>query len=207
METTRPLLLILAALTLGGCATMDKSECRTADWQTIGIEDGARGRPISYIGNHRKACAEYGVQPDLAQYRLGHANGIARFCTDDNGFSQGRAGRAYQDVCPQELRGQFLAGYDTGLELYQLNRDIEQMQRQVEEQKGELVELENRMLNVETLLVSGAISAADRRSLLQQFKQLQSHQALLEAEIRNLEIAAARKQGEYDVLDASHGYY
>jgi hypothetical protein len=34
------LFLLMAA----GCATLDKDECRTADWYAIGQEDGARGR-------------------------------------------------------------------------------------------------------------------------------------------------------------------
>jgi hypothetical protein len=44
-----------------GCATLSESECEAADWRIIGLEDGAAGKPISQIGKHRKACAEYGV--------------------------------------------------------------------------------------------------------------------------------------------------
>ncbi len=207
MDIARPLVLLLSVLLLGGCATMDKSECRAADWQTIGLEDGIEGRSVSYIGNHRKACAEYGIQPDLAQYQRGHATGIRQFCTPDNGFRQGRGGLRYADVCPAALRGAFLAGYETGRELYQIKADISQLQQQADRHKQELSTLADNMNNVETLLVSGAISNNDRQSLLNQFKQQQSRQAILEAEIRSLELEAARKQGEFDVLNASHGYY
>lgn len=32
---------------LSGCASMDKEECATADWYTVGLEDGAKGRGSS----------------------------------------------------------------------------------------------------------------------------------------------------------------
>lgn len=35
-----------------GCATLDKDECRTADWYAIGLEDGARGRAIERLGSN-----------------------------------------------------------------------------------------------------------------------------------------------------------
>lgn len=206
MNSYQPPLLVLLSLLAGGCASMDKSQCRAADWQMIGIEDGAKGRALSYIGNHRKACAEFGIQPDLNQYEYGHQAGLAQFCTSDNGFKQGRAGHNYNAVCPAELRGGFAAGFEAGRELYQLTAQISQMLQQVKSEKAELAALQQNMDNVEKVLVSAAISVADRQSLLNQIKQMQTRRTTLENDIRDLELAAARKQGEYDVLDASHGY-
>jgi predicted nucleic acid-binding Zn-ribbon protein len=198
---------ILIALLVSGCATMDKSECRQADWQMVGIEDGAKGHPVSYIGNHRKACAEYGVQPDLAQYQLGHQAGLVQFCTASNGFNQGRAGRKYNEVCPAGLREQFVRGYNTGRELNLLNSEIDHMRRDAELKKDEMAELEERINNIETVLVSGAISVKDRETLLEQFKKLQSRLTTLENDIRGLNLAVARRQHEYEILDSSHGFY
>ncbi len=197
---------VLLLLMAGGCATLDKSECREADWKIIGLEDGASGHPLSYIGNHRRACAEYGIKPDLALYELGHANGLKRFCTADNGFSQGRAGRSYNNVCPAALRGQFLAGYDTGRELHALSSDIERMQEDVRTMQSELDESMKRQINVENLLVTGTISASTRQSLLDQVKKMQTNNTALQISIRETELEAARLQGEYDVLNASHPY-
>ena len=36
-------------LLLGGCASLDKAECVNADWYTIGLEDGARGREVERL--------------------------------------------------------------------------------------------------------------------------------------------------------------
>jgi hypothetical protein len=198
---------ILAALLVTSCATMDKSECRQADWQMIGIEDGARGHPVSHIGSHRKACAEYGVQPDLAQYQLGHQSGLTQFCTASNGFNQGRAGRKYNEVCPAELREQFVRGYNTGHELNQLHSEINHMSHDADLKKVEMTELEKRIQNIETVLVTGAISAKDRKTLLEQYKEMQLRMTTLESDIRDLELTVARKQHEYDILDSSHSFY
>jgi hypothetical protein len=206
MTKFKTMLAVLLSLMAGGCATLDKSECREADWKIIGLEDGARGHHLSYIGNHRKACAEYGIKPNLALYERGHANGLKQFCTADNGYSQGHAGRAYNNVCPATLSGQFLAGYDTGRELYTLSSDIGRMQNDVRTMQTELDESTKQQINVENLIVSGAISAHTRQSLLDQFKQMQTNNTALQNSIRETELEAARLQGEYDALNAAHPY-
>ena len=197
---------VLLSLLAGGCATLDKSECREADWKIIGLEDGAKGRPLDYIGNHRKACAEYGVTPDLANYKRGHASGLQRFCTADNGFSLGRVGGAYKNVCPSALSGGFLAGYDTGRQLHALSSDIERMQKDVKAMQTELDASAKRQRNLEKLLVSGTISANMRKSLLDQVKEMQTNNTALEISIHETELEAARLQGEYDVLNSMHSY-
>lgn len=193
-------------LLLTGCATMNESECASADWRLIGLEDGARGQPLAFLGRHRKACAEYGIAPDLAVYERGHADGLRQYCTPDNGFRQGRSGRRYHGVCPGSLEGGFVAGYETGLELHQLSQMIAHLQRDVRAMQSELVELNEEQRKVETRLVSGSPSVADRKSLLDRFKQLQTDIAALEIDIRDAELEAAHKQGEYEVLDAAHPY-
>lgn len=207
MVNYRLALCLVGAVLVSGCATLNKSECRKADWEMIGLEDGAKGHSLTYIGNHRKACAEYGVKPDLDQYRVGHAAGLARYCTPDNGFKQGRAGRGYNNVCPAELAGQFLAGYDTGRELHELKSEIDHRLRDARAANAEKAQLEEKLQNVETMLVSGVMSASDRQALLDEFKSMQTRHATLAVYITDLELGAARMQGEYDVLNSSHGYY
>lgn len=206
MIPDRLLLVLLMPLLAAGCATLDKAECLEADWTIIGLEDGANGKPLSYIGRHREACAEHGVKPDLESYQRGHAEGLVQFCKADNGFRLGRAGRGYDNVCPSELSGQFLAGYETGRQLHALSSDIDRLLSNVESMRVELDDATRRQQNIENLLVSGAISASVRQSLLDQFKNNQSNIAALEISIRETELEAARLQGEYDVLNASHPY-
>lgn len=198
---------LIAACILSGCATLNESECREADWQLIGLEDGAAGRPIDYIGKHRKACADYAVRPDLAQYRAGHGEGLSRYCTPDNGFKQGRAGKTYENVCPDNLEGSFLAGYDTGRQIHDLEAAIDQQLQEAQSARAEKAELDKNLDNVENLLISGAMSASDRKALLGDFKRMQNRASFLSVYISDLEIDIVRMQREFDNLSASHAYY
>ena len=81
------------------------------------------------------------------------------------------------------------------------------MLRDAQTAKTEKTHLEKKLKNVETMLVSGVISASDRRALLDEFKQMQSRHATLGVYITDLEFGAARMQGEYDVLNSNHSYY
>ena len=62
------LIRLLAALalvgSLSGCASLSKSECLSADWEDIGIRDGANGQPEEYLIQHAKACSKVHVVPD-----------------------------------------------------------------------------------------------------------------------------------------------
>jgi hypothetical protein len=206
MKLSRTIFCLGVALLAAGCATMDKSECREADWRTIGLEDGAAGRTVSYIGNHRKACAEHGVSPDLAAYRRGHAIGVRQFCSPANGFSQGRAGRGYTGVCPADLEGGFLAAHATGRRLHDLGAEIDRLLREARQMDADREVLARRRDNTEAVLVSGALSATERKAVLDRYERLQTDVLQLDSDIRHFELEAARLQGEYDLLDASHGY-
>jgi len=71
----------------------------------------------------------------------------------------------------------------------------------------ELDQSKKRQINIENLLVSGAISANTRQSLLDQIKQMQTNNTALQISIRQTGLEAARLQGEYDVLDAADPYH
>ena len=130
--------LILLAF-VGGCASLDKDECVSADWYTIGLEDGARGRAIERLGQHRRACAEHGVAPDATRWLAGRAEGLKSFCTFQRGYANGRAGQAYADVCPAELAGAFSAGWREGRDFYELNRQLGSLQAEIRKSKEALM--------------------------------------------------------------------
>ena len=115
---------------------MDRSECVTADWYAIGLEDGARGRPVERLGDHRRACAKHNVTPDAARYVAGRNDGLKSFCTYERGFSEGRAGKAYAAACPDPLN--FLAGHQRGRELYDLNRRLDEVNKDIARTKTAL---------------------------------------------------------------------
>jgi hypothetical protein len=72
---------VFSFLLVAACASMDRSQCLNADWYAIGLEDGARGRALERLGEHRRACAQYNVTPDTARYVAGRNDGLKSFCT------------------------------------------------------------------------------------------------------------------------------
>ena len=108
---------------------MDKDECRTADWYGIGLEDGARGRAVERLGEHRRACAKHNVTPDTQRYVAGRNEGLRSFCTFDRGYAEGRSGHAYNAACPNPTN--FLAGYQRGRELFELQRRLGEVEKEI----------------------------------------------------------------------------
>lgn len=106
--------VILAGATLAACATLSKEQCLQGDWRAIGYADGADGRPMSRIDDHAKACQKSGVTPDMSLYVRGREQGLMRYCTEANGFREGRDGHAYKGVCPPPVEPEFLGGYADG---------------------------------------------------------------------------------------------
>lgn len=132
--------LLAAALLLGGCASLDKAQCVNANWYAIGMEDGAQGRPLQRLGDHRRACAEHGVQPDAERYAAGRNEGLKSYCTYDRGYRTGRAGSAYNGVCPEPAAREFLAGYQHGRELYGLQKRLDEVNADIKKTKASLAE-------------------------------------------------------------------
>lgn len=127
---------------LAGCASMSADECRLAHWDEQGWRDGRDGMPVTRIIEHRKACAEVGVVPDADLYRQGHERGVMEYCTPARAVSQGRAGRAYQHVCPPQLEDSFIHYHRLGMQVYDadthlknLERESAQLQRELKKEK------------------------------------------------------------------------
>lgn len=121
----RKLLIAGAALALASCATMTPEQCLRGNWHGVGYDDGASGYPMSRIDSHAKACAKTGVTPDPLLYAQGRAEGLVSYCTEMNGFSVGRAGSAYHNVCPQPAENAFLGGYADGERVYRATQRLE----------------------------------------------------------------------------------
>ena len=134
------IVLLLLALLVAGCASMSKDQCLHADWYAVGVEDGAKGLPLERLGEHRRACAEYGVAPNAESYMAGRREGLMAFCTYDRGVAEGRAGRAYGSVCPQEVAADFREGYARGRARYELERRLRAVHEDIGRTKAALKE-------------------------------------------------------------------
>jgi hypothetical protein len=193
------LLIVLSSLLLGACAAkMSRDECRTVDWRTVGYEDGVAGRPGDRIGEHRRACAEYGVTPDLNAYLAGRTAGLREYCQPHNGYRAGANGYTYFDTCPADLAEAFEIAYDEGRALYVRERRVTDTERQIEDRRREIRRLEDRVAESAFDVIDTTSTAEERTQAVLDTKQAAERIGRLKAEITELEKERARYQAELD---------
>lgn len=107
--------LVLLALLVSACATLDRGECEAGQWRQIGYHDGARGYGDEFLGLHQKACAKHGVAVAESGYNNGYLAGLADFCQPQTAYRLGRNEEIYNYVCPAEFELPFVVAYVDGL--------------------------------------------------------------------------------------------
>ena len=123
---------VVAAVTvaMAGCATLDESECADVDWYTLGLEDGNNGHTDDRLDSHTKSCAEFGIQPNVAEWQKGHREGINLYCIPAKGLEEGKNGKVYRNVCPEATRSAFLKAYRLGQDQYQVEQKMDDLRRE-----------------------------------------------------------------------------
>jgi hypothetical protein len=139
------ILSITMIVAFSGCATLSKNECLEADWFEIGRRDGVMGKPRALFQQHRDACLKHGVNPNRDAYYEGRDEGLKFYCTEDNGFKQGRLGRTYQYVCTPELEPDFLAGYVEGRKVHEYELKIASLKKRLESIDSEIKKKEYKL--------------------------------------------------------------
>lgn len=174
------LLVLYGSVLLAGCATMDESECVTVDWQERGTRDALDGRKRDFVGEHIKACREYGVEADVEAYGQGWDSGIKQYCTRDNGWQVGISNGVYGHTCPSELEAEFYSAY-------QLGRNVQQKKTVARNVRVEL----NHVLNK---LAEQDPSDEERSHLEKERERLETELTRAEAE-ESRSIFEARQMG------------
>ncbi len=188
---------LVPLLFMSGCATMNQSECQVANWEIIGLEDASAGRPSSYIGQHRSACADYGIAPDLEKYMVGYNKGLNNYCTKQNGYNQGAQGMSYAGICPANLASGFLAGYRAGKEEYDIRTEIASLKSQISHHYQRLETIERQIKRKEDEIVAPGTTSQTRRRLLEEIESLRSEQQAIELEIPAMEDKVFRLEEQY----------
>lgn len=116
--TISPVIFLMA------CASLNEEACRSGDWASIGYNDGVRGRAESYIIEHREACGEFGITPNMSVWSQNRIEGLKLYCTQDNAYSVGRRGRELNNVCPVDQSGNLRLANFFGLRYYEIDREI-----------------------------------------------------------------------------------
>jgi hypothetical protein len=171
MIVTRAAYLVIA-ISLSGCAGLSEEECLSMDWRTAGFEDGARGRPVQSISNYRQACGEHGVTADLERYRAGHDEGVEFYCRPARGFEEGHRGARYQGVCPAGSEADFVAAYNSGRQLHELESAVAQIDRQISANHAEQENIKRRLTEIGVAMVSAGTSAEERLLMVAEAAQL-----------------------------------
>lgn len=174
-------------LAISGCATMDREECLTVDWRTVGFEDGVAGYSADRIGEHRKACAKHGVTPDLTAYQEGRAEGLREYCVPANGFRLGSQGGSYGGICPSDLDPAFADAYHSGHQLYTLESRLSNVSYQLDSRRGELRAAESDIVTRSARAISSDATTDERAQAVVDVKHLGERVGQLKSEIRQLE--------------------
>ncbi|WP_444934037.1 DUF2799 domain-containing protein [Microbulbifer sp. JTAC008] len=185
---------------------MSEDECYVADWQAIGYEDGAAGRDISYLGGRREACAKYGVSVNTMAYRNGRTEGLELFCTELRGFDQGRSGNSYNGVCPADLEGLFLRGYNSGQDIFLAESAVEELVSAIHDLELAREHILDDMTEIGALLVDETVDNSERVTLLADIARLKVRHSELGMEITGLQFELMQREAEYQEVLARSPY-
>ncbi len=196
-----PFLLVVL---LSGCATLNKDECRNADWELIGFEDASRGHALARIGQHRKACAKVDVVPDITAYEAGHERGARQYCTRERGYQEGVKGAAYQGICPPDLASAFTRAHRDGQERYQLQQRINTAASALTGYRDQIKKLEKEIADHEKAIIDSGSSSITRRERLDAIKASQQQITELEVATTKADQELLFLEQEYQVLIKQH---
>ncbi len=131
-------LTILLCALVTGCATIPAEQCARVDWYALGVEDGRKGYTADRIVKHREACAGVNVMPDEKAYFAGRTEGLREYCTPQNAFVEGLAGREYRGVCPLEVSGIFTRNHRAAYAVYKTRKDLQNVEDEIDDKEKEL---------------------------------------------------------------------
>lgn len=124
-------LFTLVVLVTASCATLNKEECQTSNWQDVGFKDGSQGESTTHFAKHAKACSEHGITPNRELYDTGYREGLRAFCTPDRAYELGRNAGYYGVTCPSDLTAAFNKAYSQGKDWRELSNQLRGLDQRV----------------------------------------------------------------------------
>ena len=180
--------LVVAAMVgvfaLQSCATLSEEDCLTVDWGVLGETDGQLGRPLSDLNRYRRDCAEYGVIPDTRAYTEGRERGLAVYCTESNGYREGRNGAADRLVCPVALEAGFRRGFTLGRAVHVSLTDLRASNDAIGSARMEIRQLESDIADHRGSIRSDALDDEKKQTLEGEIESMERRIKELEKDIR-----------------------
>lgn len=159
----RSLRIVAAALllcSLGGCASLSKSECLNANWEDIGVRDGANGQPEEYLIQHSTACAKVNVVPDRGAWLHGREQGLERYCQPHRMYAIGEYGGGFDiGICRNFDQDRLADAYEKG--------------REVNRRAGILNGIDSELRDIRTKLEKKDLEQKERERLAYRLGQLE----------------------------------
>ncbi len=200
---------VVLVAALQGCATLSEADCLTADWAVMGEVDGQEGKPLSVLNDYRRQCADYGVVPDSQEYMEARERGLTRFCTQSNGYRQGRSGAGDQRVCPAALDPDFRSGHQLGRAVYTSLTALRSSGDSIRVARTEIAELRSDIEDREESLRSDDLSDEERRNLRNEIDsmngRIDQHESQVAISTGTLALAIANYRGAVEAA-RSEGY-
>jgi len=190
--------LSVVALAFTACSTMNKSECLTANWKTIGYGDGANGYKSSRISQHRSACAEHGIAPDLNAYNAGRTQGLTQYCIPSRGYYKGLSGSHYNGVCTNHNEAAYLDAFNYGTAVYKEVRILDNMKREYSSEEHRIQQMERSIKHKEHQMISGKLSKLKAYKLLQETKEMSEEIGKAKINLSNLSSNISNQAGRVD---------
>jgi hypothetical protein len=202
----RAILAAAAALSLAACASISEDECLVMDWRTVGYEDGAAGYGPERLTWRREACARYGVAPDLDAYRLGREEGLVEFCVPANGFRLGAGGRTYSGACRGATSEDFLVAYETGRQLWRLERRVNETIGAIAARRDEITRIDQLLSEQAMFIIGDNTTGEERAAALLSMKELADRRSEALVELDALERVLPDHEADLEAYRATLPY-
>lgn len=173
-------ILALTAFSLSACSSISEETCVGGNWETIGFEDGAKGKKASKTDKYAKRCAKYDAVVDLDSYMTGYEAGLPRYCTFENGYERGLDGSSYNSVCGGELAADYAPGYEEGRMVYRIYQEHNAMLSNYDRYGSALYDVRRRLREDE-------LSDDERKRLNNKARRLKRDMYSLNRDIREFE--------------------
>lgn len=176
----------VVALAFTACSTMNKNECINADWKTIGYGDGTNGYKASRISQHRSACAEHAIAPDLNAYNAGRNQGLNQYCIPSRGYYKGLSGSRYNGVCTNHKEAAYLDAFNYGTAVYKEVKILDNLKREHSSEEHRIRKIERSLKHKEHEMINGKLSKLKAYKLLQETKDMSEELGKAKFNLANL---------------------
>ncbi len=134
MKSIMSILCLSAVLTACGGNVKQDLACTGENWEALGYSTATSGKSVRSFDRYRDGCGDKLEKNAIRTYLDGYTRGILEFCTFDKGYELGFGNKTLPDVCPVELRDQYVKGYRKGQ--LEINAHLSKMDRLKEEQES-----------------------------------------------------------------------